>query len=157
MKTWEIWLSHISTVAVTVSGFAYLWMKYAIENSDPFTVVNHPWQSAMLNLHVLAAPVLVFVTGMIAHSHMQKKLQSRVRTNRTTGIFSMAALPIMIITGYALQVVTGALVAEVVLVLHIGSSSIFAVTYMVHLVNSLREKRPATLAANRTFSRRQTA
>ena len=26
---------------------------------DPFALVNHPWQSAMLSLHVLASPPLI--------------------------------------------------------------------------------------------------
>ena len=157
MKNWETWMSHISTIAVTVSGFAYLWMKYFIENNDPFSVVNHPWQPAMLNLHVLIAPVLVFVTGMIAYAHIQKKLKSRVRTNRLTGIVSMATLPIMIVSGYGLQVVTAALLGQIVLILHIGSSSVFAVTYVVHLVNSLREKRSVAVQDAQAFTRRQTA
>jgi len=157
MKTWETWLSHISTIVITVSGFAYLWMKYAIENNDPFSVVNLPWQPLMLNLHVLVAPVLVFVTGMIAHSHIEKKLKSRVRTNRRTGIVSMATLPIMIASGYALQVVTAALLGQVVLILHIGSSSVFAVTYVVHLVNGFRNKRPVAVPDAQAFTRRQTA
>ena len=157
MKTWETWLSHISTIAVTVSGFAYLWMKYGIENNDPFSVVNHAWQPAMLNLHVLFAPLLVFVTGMIAYAHVQGKLKSGVRTNRLTGIVSMATLPIMIVSGYALQVVTAALLGQVILILHIGSSSVFAVTYVVHLVKSLRDKRSVAVPDAQAFTRRQTA
>ncbi len=138
MKPWEIRLSHISTLLVTLSGLAYLWMKYAMETDDPFSIVNHPWQPAMLSLHVLVAPVLVFVVGLMVQSHIQKKLRSSVSSNRSSGILSMATLPVMIVSGYMLQVVTAPLLASITLGMHLVSSSIFVITYATHQVVSYR-------------------
>jgi uncharacterized membrane protein YidH (DUF202 family) len=159
MKTWETWLSHISTIVVTVSGLAYLSMKYLMETDDPFAVVNHPWQSAMLSLHVLAAPVLVFVIGLIANSHIQKKLRSGVPTNRLTGISSMISLPLMIVSGYALQVVTATLLMQVMLGLHLVSSSVFAVTYVIHQIVTWRSsaRKPVEVSQAEALAGRQTA
>ncbi len=115
MRPWEIWLSHISTLLVTVSGVAYLWMKYFMETADPFAIVNHPWQSAMLSLHVLVAPALVFVVGLMVQSHIQKKLRSGTNSNRSSGLVSMVTMPVMIASGYMLQVVTAPLLASITL------------------------------------------
>ena len=52
MKRWERWTFNSLTAAVAVTGFIYFWMKYFVESSDPFAVINHPWQTAMLNLGV---------------------------------------------------------------------------------------------------------
>ena len=138
MKTWEIWLSHISTFLVTLSGLAYFWMKYAMRTDDPFSIVNHPWQTSMIGLHVLVAPMLVFVVGLMVQSHIQKKLRSRSKSNRSSGLLSMATLPLMIASGYMLQVVTAPLLANVVLGTHLVSSSIFVITYAMHQVVSYR-------------------
>lgn len=138
MKRWEAWSSHVATIVVTASGLAYLWMKYAMENDDPFAVVNHPWQSAMLGLHVLAAPFLVFVIGLVANNHILKKLRGGVSTNRRSGIVSIVSLPMMIVSGYMLQVVTTAWLIQVALIAHLASSSVFVLTYGTHLVVSWR-------------------
>ena len=158
MKPWEIWLSHISTIVITVSGTAYFWMKYAMETDDPFSIVNHPWQPAMLGLHVLAAPVLVFVVGMMVQSHIQNKLRSGGRSNRASGLVSMVTMPMMIVSGYMLQVVTSPLLANIALVLHLASSLLFALTYVAHQVISFRLSRQSA-SADRPgiFARKQVA
>ncbi len=138
MKPWEIWLSHISTLLVTLSGLAYFWMKYAMQTDDPFSIVNHSWQPSMLGLHVLAAPFLVFIIGLMVQSHIQKKLRSGARSNRGSGLLSMATLPVMIASGYMLQVVTAPLLASITLGAHLVSSSIFVITYATHQVVSYR-------------------
>ena len=145
MRPWEIWLSHISTLLVTVSGVAYLWMKYFMETADPFAIVNHPWQSAMLSLHVLVAPALVFVVGLMVQSHIQKKLRSGTNSNRSSGLVSMVTMPVMIASGYMLQVVTAPLLASITLGLHLVSSSIFVTTYLAHQVVSYRLARRSEL------------
>ena len=59
MKRWEVWSFHILTMIVTLSGTVYLWMKYLLKTDDPFSVINHPWQPAMLAAHVLTSPALL--------------------------------------------------------------------------------------------------
>ena len=158
MKPWEIRLSHISTIVVTVSGTAYLWMKYVMQTDDPFSIVNHPWQPAMLALHVLVAPVLVFVVGMMVQSHFQKKLQSGIRSNRASGLISMVTMPVMIASGYMLQVLTSPLLTNIALMVHLASSGAFALTYVAHQVVSLRLSRKSP-SADRPgiFARKQVA
>lgn len=136
MKAWDKWLFHLSTIMVTATGVAYLWMKYVMEADDPFSVVNHPWQPAMLALHVLSAPVTVFVFGRIVDSHVRKKLKSGSGANRRTGLVSTFALPAMVVSGYALQVVTAEVLARVALITHLASSSAFVLTYVIHQVVS---------------------
>jgi Kef-type K+ transport system membrane component KefB len=158
MKLWEIWLSHISTFVVTVSGVAYLWMKYMMGTDDPFSLVNHPWQPTMLSLHVLAAPFLVFVVGLMVQSHIQKKLRASSKANRGTGLLSMIALPVMIISGYALQVVTAPWLSSLTLIMHLTSASVFAITYITHQVVSYRLSRRRALAEDSgVFARKQVA
>ena len=161
MKPWEIRLSHISTILVTVSGLAYLWMKYAMATDDPFSIVNHPWQPAMLSLHVMVAPVLVFVVGLMVQSHIQKKMRSGSSSNRVSGLLSMATLPVMIVSGYMLQVVTAPLLASITLGMHLFSSSIFVITYLMHQVISYRLSLKSDDSQSKdrpgVFARKQTA
>lgn len=158
MKPWEIWLSHISTLLVAVSGLAYLWMKYMMATEDPFSLVNHPWQPAMLSLHLVAAPFLVFTIGLMVQSHIQKKLRSSAKSNRGSGLLSMVTLPVMIISGYMLQIVTAPWLATLSLALHLSSSVVFGLTYVTHQVISYRLSRKAELGERSgVFARKQIA
>ena len=132
MTRWETWLSHLSVGAVTASGVAYLWMKYFVENDDPFAVVNHPWQPAMLSLHNLVAPVVLFVLGLIVSSHVRKKLAGGSRANRRSGLIALVCFPLMAVSGYVLQISVREWIVQAALVLHLASSAVFVLGYLVH-------------------------
>ena len=96
MTRWERWAFNGLTLAVTISGFAYLWMRYVIQSDDPFAVVNHPWQSTMLGLHVLVSPLLLLTFGVIFRSHILKKLQtSQQVSNRRSGLTALGTFAAM--------------------------------------------------------------
>ena len=65
MRPWERWTFGLLALLVSVTGGAYFWMKYMLVNTDPFAVVNHPWQPAMLAAHVVASPPLLLMFGVL--------------------------------------------------------------------------------------------
>ncbi len=146
MKRWERWSFNLCALAVAVSGFAYLWMKYFVQAEDPFAVVNHPWQSAMLHLHVLASPPFILVFGVILNSHIMKKLKANRIPNRKSGLGSLATFAAMIASGYLLQVATADAWLQALVIVHIASSAAFSAVYATHLVVSytLLRRTPAT-------------
>ena len=147
MKRWERWSFNSATAVVAVTGFMYFWMKYFVDSPDPFAVVNHPWQAAMLNLHVLASPVLILLFGLILNSHIVKKLGASRVPNRKSGLVSLALFVVMLASGYLLQIVTGRQTLQTLVALHVGSGAIFTVSYAVHLVLSWRLVRRAAAPA----------
>jgi hypothetical protein len=138
MRRWERWAFNLAALAVAASGFAYFWMKYLVQPEDPFAVVNHPWQSAMLHLHVLASPPFVLVFGVILNSHIMKKLRATRIPNRRTGLTSLGTFMLMIGSGYLLQVATSEVWLQALVVLHVASSTVFTLAYGSHLVISYK-------------------
>lgn len=138
MKTWERWSFGLLAAAVAASGLAYFWMKYLLENDDPFAVVNHPWQGTMLALHVLLSPALVLVFGIVLNSHVLRKLGASRIPNRKSGLTSFTMFFTMTATGYLLQVVTGEGLRQLLVATHVASGSLFAAAYAAHLVISVR-------------------
>ena len=138
MSRWQAWSSHILTVLLAGTGITYFVMKYLAATDDPFAVVNHPLQPVMLDLHLLAAPALVFLFGLMFESHIQKKLRSGGRVNRRSGIAAAVTFGTMTLSGYALQVSAIETLNRAALVMHLASSGVFVLSYVVHQVVNFR-------------------
>jgi hypothetical protein len=138
MKRWERWGFNVASLITTVTGLAYFWMKYAITTDDPFAVVNHPWQSATLTLHLLASPPFILVFGVILNSHIMRKLGVARVPNRRSGLLALGTLAAMIGSGYVLQVVTSERWTTALVALHVTSGVLFAGSYAIHLFISMR-------------------
>jgi thiamine biosynthesis lipoprotein len=136
----EAWLLHISTVALTLTGLAYAWMRYMMKPQDPFSVVNHPLEPQMLSLHILAAPVLVVGLGLILHGHVLFKIASGSRTARKSGLVLIPTFVVMVLSGYLLQVITSEFRKTLVAV-HLGSGSIWFLFYLGHQIASFAQRR----------------
>ena len=134
MRPWEYRSFNVASVIVAVTGFVYLYMKFFMQTDDPFAIVNHPWQSSMLSMHVIAAPFLVLLFGVLFRSHTIEKIMSGVRTNRRTGWTSLLSFSSMALSGYFLQVVTSPTWIDALILIHIATSVVFVVGYMIHLV-----------------------
>jgi len=144
MKPWERRTFNLSAAVVAITGVVYFWMKHGMTTDDPFALVNHPWQPHMLSLHVLAAPVLLVIFGIVFNSHIGRKLRS-CRPNRRTGMTSLVTFGLMTLSGYLLQVVTAPDARRAVLVVHLVTGAVFAISYTVHLAIGLRLEARARL------------
>ncbi len=142
MNRWQSWSSHVATLAVGISGIVYLFMKYFMKTGDPFALVNHPLQPLMLDVHLLAGPLLVFVCGLMFESHIQRKLRFGGQPNRKSGLVATVTFAVMTLSGYALQVTATEVLSKAALVLHLASSGVFLLSYLVHqIVNFLLWRR----------------
>lgn len=149
MKTWERWSFGILSLIVGVTGVAYLWMKYFVENPNPMAVVNHPWQPAMYDLHVLASPALILVFGIILNSHIIRKLGNNRPPNRRTGLASLVTFGTMAVSGYSLPVMTSQAWVAALVVLHVASGLVFGAVYVTHLLISLKITRARSMVPSR--------
>ena len=138
MKRWERWTFGLLVLGVTLTGGAYFWMKYLVANDDPFAVVNHPWQSMMLALHVTLSPALILIFGCVLNSHILRKIGAKRGPNRRSGFVSLGTFFLMTATGYLLQVVTGEQLLRFLVALHVTSGALFSVAYAAHLLFSVQ-------------------
>jgi len=141
MSAWERWTFSVLAGVGTVTGLVYLWMKYGMTSLDPFAVVNHPWQPAMLSLHVVSAPALILVFGIVFRSHILGKLFSAIKPNRRSGWLSLASFAVMAASGYLLQVAAHPVGIEALVVAHVASSLVFVAGFGTHLVIGFRLSR----------------
>jgi hypothetical protein len=122
---------HIANLAVCGTGLVYAWMRYLVEPTEEWAVVNHPWQPHLQHLHVLAAPLLVFAVGLIWSAHVVGKLKNGSR-NRVAGIGLIALFLPMAASGYLLQAAVEEVWRQIWIWVHVVSSLLWVAAFVVH-------------------------
>ncbi len=142
MTWWEKWAFNLLHGLVAVTGIAYFWMKYLVTPTDPFAVVNHPWQPSMLAWHLVAAPFFVVFFGMLFRTHTLRKLLSASPRNRRSGWTSLVGFSVMALTGYLIQVTASLAWITAWIWIHVAASAVFVVGYTTHMVIGWKLSRP---------------
>jgi hypothetical protein len=126
--------TQLSVATVAGTGAVYAWMAWLAEPVDEFAVVNHPWQPATRDLHLLAAPLLVFACGVLWRTHVWERIRSGFAERRRTGIVLALALAPMVASGYLLQVAVDPSWRAVWVWSHGITSALWVATYVAHLL-----------------------
>jgi hypothetical protein len=147
MNRLEAWLLHSSTIVLTVTGAVYAYMHYLMKSADPFSVINSPLEPYLLDIHIIAAPVLVIAIGIILHSHILFKIEGGSRAARKSGLILIPLFLIMAASGYILQITSGVM-NRIFFWAHLISGSLWALIYASHHLASLAVRR--AFAANRS-------
>lgn len=151
MNRVEAWSVHLSNLLVVGTGLVYAAMRYLLVSSDPYAVVNHPWQPTVQHWHVLAAPLLVFAAGMIWRQHVWKHWRTGVRPRRKSGVALILTLAPMVVSGYLIQTAVAPAWRSVWIGVHLATSALWVVGYAAHLLVPLLARR-RTAAARRALA-----
>lgn len=127
-----VWL-HLSFALTALTGIVFAVMKYFMTTPDEFAVANHPWQPHMLAIHVVAAPLVLFILGWTFSNHMLSKYRFGNGANRKSGVGAMILIAPMVLSGYLLQVATNETLRAAMEWSHWISSGVFVLAYVIHL------------------------
>jgi hypothetical protein len=126
---------HVCVVLTALTGIVFAVMKYLMKPADDFSVINYPLQPHMLSAHVIVAPFVLFGFGWVFGNHVWPKLIYREQRKRASGIWSLAAIAPMTLSGYLLQISTADATRHGMAVVHWISSAFFVAAYAVHWIN----------------------
>lgn len=141
MSRLEAWTVHLGVILVGGTGLVYAWMLYFLEPSDPFSVLNHPWQPQAQHAHVWVAPLLVFGAGLIWREHIWKHWKQGVTTGRRSGVALLLTLAPMVLSGYLIQTAVSEAWRNAWVVVHLTASGLWLLGYGVHLWARIRRRR----------------
>jgi len=138
---------HASAFAVGASGLVWAWMAYAWdpgpEPVDPEALLDwqgrHPAESLVRDLHLVAAPLLVFAVGLIWVSHVAPRLR-RKWARRTTGLALALLFAPMVLSGVMLQTTTTAEGRALWAWAHGLSAGVWTLAYVAHQLGYFRTK-----------------
>jgi len=142
----EAWSLHASNVLVAGTGVVYAWMRYLAEPADPYAVVNHPLQPLVQHLHILVAPLLVFVAGVIFKQHVWPRVRTGFKPRRRVGLTLALTLVPMVVSGYLLQTTGDPTWNTIWVWVHVITSVLWVLGYALHLVSPRPESSVASPA-----------
>ena len=140
MSPVERTLQYSSNVLVGGTGVLYGAMRYFMEPADEWAVVNHPWQPHLQHLHVVLAPLLVFACGLIWRRHVVNHWKHESHLRRSGPALAAMLIP-MIASGYMLQVAVSPGWRRAWVVVHVASSCVWMLAFVVHFVGALLRRR----------------
>ena len=126
---------HGANALVGGTGLVYAAMRYLAEPDDPFAVVNHPLQPLFQHLHLLCAPILVFVAGFLWQRHVLGRLTSEGSKGRGSGWALILTLIPMVLSGYLIQTATEDTWRSIWIGVHLATSAAWLAGYGAHLVS----------------------
>lgn len=132
MTPFERWAVWSTSVATFVTGLVYLWLKYMMVSDDPFAVVNHPLQPAVLKAHILVAPLLVFSIGLVTLRHVWRHMRSHMPEGRRSGLLTVFVLGPMILSGYLIQALTDEGWLKAMAISHIVLGLVYGLGLLAH-------------------------
>jgi hypothetical protein len=128
----EAWFLHLSSLLVGGTGLVYAWMIYLVRPSDPYALVNHPWQPQVQHLHILVAPLLVFAAGLIWRRHVWAGWKKGGRDRLKSGVSLALTLVPMVISGYLIQTAVEESWRHAWVIVHLMASGLWLVGYLLH-------------------------
>lgn len=134
---------HIAAAAAALTGGVYGWFRYFGQRMGDFGPEPSPWQGTWQHLHVVAAPLLLFMLGVVIRGHFFLKVRNRQREGRRTGwALGLLILP-MVLSGFGIQVVTDNRWHVALAWVHGITASVFVLSYLLHLAAIWRYRRMA--------------
>lgn len=125
---------HAATVATALTGGIYGWFRYFGQRMGDFGPEPSVWQGIWQHLHVLAAPLLLFMLGVTVRGHLMVKLRAGGREGRRTGLTLGLLIAPMALSGYGIQVATAPSWHLALAWIHGISSLLFVAGYLFHLL-----------------------
>ena len=152
MRPWERRSFNAFHIVVAGTGFGYLFLKYFGNSDSPFDIIQHPWQTPLMAIHIVAAAGFAVLFGILLHSHILPRLRRSRPENRLTGLIAFSSFITMALSGYLLQVSSSLLAVQIWMWTHIIAGFLFVVIYSLHLVFSKRiiEARQRTRAIHQS-------
>ena len=142
MNAFEKWLIWTASVLTGVTGIGYFFIKYLMESSDPFSVVNHPLEPWFLKAHILLSPLLLVGVGSIMVRHLWKHFRLGAVLGRKSGIGTASVFFPMAISGYLIQSITHPGRLAAIAISHLVLSGLYLAALAVHqVVVHLRQQR----------------
>jgi hypothetical protein len=105
LERWQRRALYLTVILLTASGLLWLGAHYFLRPVTEFGESVSPAEPWAMKLHGAATMALLFLLGSLLNGHIRRAL--RIRRNLTSGWAMVAALAVLVATGYGLYYLAG--------------------------------------------------
>ena len=134
MRRGELVLLSMATLVAGGTGVVLYIMKEWLEPTDPFSVINHPWQPFMLKAHLMAVPFLIFAVGLIFSTHAAHRFRSGSTGGRRSGVGLLLLFIPLVVSGVAVQILVDESWRNSAVWIHLLAGAAFLGFFVLHRV-----------------------
>ena len=138
----EMWLLSLSTLVSGGTGLLLYYMKEWLEPTDPFSVLNHPWQPYVLKTHLVAVPFLIFAVGLVFSSHAVERFRAGKPSGRSSGVGLLALFIPLVLSGIGVQIFTAETWQRGAVWIHLIAGAAYMAFFMGHRLSMALRAKP---------------
>jgi hypothetical protein len=118
---------------IIVTSIIYFIYKYFFKVTTDYGVRPHALTGTWLNVHILAVPFLIFIVSAIFKDHALAKIKSQSTLRQMSGWSLLLLFPIMVFSGYLLQMGIRPEVNSLLAYIHIAFSALWTLFSLWHM------------------------
>jgi hypothetical protein len=134
MSRLDVVLVHAANLLVCATGLVWFVMRHLMEPADEFALQNHPLEDEFQAAHVLTAPLLLVMLGVVWAVHARVLLANGTRARRRSGLALLFLAVPMAASGYLLQVAVDGTWRDAWVLVHLATSAAWIAAFLVHQV-----------------------
>lgn len=139
LERWHRRCVYASVALLTASGAAWLLARYCLRPVSQFGATIHPLEPWAMKLHGAAAMAMLFFLGSLMNAHIRRALKAG--RNLPTGCSLIAAMLLMIVSGFGLYYLAGETDRPVWSLLHWGGGLAGTALFVSHILLGRRATR----------------
>jgi hypothetical protein len=132
MSRLDVVLVHATNLLVCATGLVWFVMRHLMQPADEFALQNHPLEDEFQAAHVLTAPLLLVMLGVVWAVHARVHLVSGTRARRRSGLALLFLAVPMAASGYLLQVAVDGAWRDAWLLVHLATSALWIAVFATH-------------------------
>lgn len=122
----------VINIIISVIGLIYFCYDFFLKVETPFGLRPHPQTSSLLHLHIITAPLLLIIFGVLWKGHIYPKLTKNQTKRKKSGITILIFFSLMSISGYMLQLALGLEIDKTLGLFHTGISLLWFIFSLWH-------------------------
>ena len=129
-------LLYVTAIGVWATGVLWLIFHFFLQTEGPFGLQNNPLEKIWLQLHAGFSFIAIGLFGLLWTNHIVRGWHMNWR--RLSGGVMVAAIVVLIVSGYALYYVESQKLDDITSIIHWGIGLVALVLFLIHWLSKSR-------------------
>jgi thiamine biosynthesis lipoprotein len=147
------WIWYFTVSVVGITGVGLIWTRYFLASDDPFSIINHPMEPYLRNIHIFVAPLLLIAFGYYLRDHFFPRIYNGKYSGKKSGLSIVLLISVQVVSGYWMQTTIDMDFRNILMIIHIsaGLGFLFIMSIHFYTARSVRMKKRTDLPISKMW------